>query len=108
MNFCKNDRSWQFQTMKTVLYSGTLPVIHLYMPLLPTLLDMESLLQERDGKITWLIRNYIDASPTSDWIGFALDLGQASQRQCEFIPAPDEESCLPGNFSPYNFVIVQI
>jgi CubicO group peptidase (beta-lactamase class C family) len=43
--------------------SGTLPVVRFYTPLLPTLLDTSALVRERQGKLLWLNRVYIDAPP---------------------------------------------
>jgi CubicO group peptidase (beta-lactamase class C family) len=56
--------------------AGTLPVIHFYTPLLPTLLDPRLLIRERQGKLLWLNRVYIDATPSTGLIGAAPDVGQ--------------------------------
>jgi len=48
--------------------AGTLPVIHFYTPLLPTLLDPSVLVRERLGKLLWLNRVYIDATPSTGLI----------------------------------------
>jgi D-alanyl-D-alanine carboxypeptidase len=56
--------------------AGTLPVIHLYTPLLPTLLDPKLLIRERDDKLFWLNRVYIDATPSTGLIGSASDVAQ--------------------------------
>jgi D-alanyl-D-alanine carboxypeptidase len=56
--------------------AGTLPVVHFYTPLLPTLLDTKALIRERDGKLLWMNRNYIDATPSTGLIGSAQDVGK--------------------------------
>jgi len=56
--------------------SGTLPIVHLYTPLLPTLLDINALVYERQGKLLWLNRVYIDATPSTGLIGSAPDVAR--------------------------------
>jgi CubicO group peptidase (beta-lactamase class C family) len=56
--------------------AGTLPVIHLYTPLLPTLLDANALIRERDGKLLWMKRFYIDATPSTGLIGSTPDVAR--------------------------------
>jgi CubicO group peptidase (beta-lactamase class C family) len=53
---------------------GTLPVVHFYTPLLPTLLDTHALIREREGKLFWLNRVYIDATPSTGLIGPSTDV----------------------------------
>jgi CubicO group peptidase (beta-lactamase class C family) len=53
--------------------AGTLPLVHFYTPLLPTLLDPAVLIRERAGKLQWLNRVYIDATPSTGLIGPATD-----------------------------------
>ena len=53
---------------------GTLPVVHFYTPLLPTLLDTSALIRERQGKMLWLNRVYIDATPSTGLIGPSKDV----------------------------------
>jgi len=55
---------------------GTLPVVHFYTPLLPTLLDPGVLIRERQGKLLWLNRVYIDATPSTGLIGSAPDVAR--------------------------------
>jgi CubicO group peptidase (beta-lactamase class C family) len=55
---------------------GTLPVVHLYTPLLPFLLDTNTLVRERQGKLLWLNRVYIDATPSTGLIGPATDVAR--------------------------------
>jgi D-alanyl-D-alanine carboxypeptidase len=55
---------------------GTLPVVHFYTPLLPTLLDTKALIRERSGKILWLNRVYIDATPSTGLIGPSTDVAR--------------------------------
>jgi len=56
--------------------AGTLPVVHYYTPLLPTLLDPGALIRERQGGLLWLNRVYIDATPSTGLIGSAPDLAR--------------------------------
>ena len=56
--------------------AGTLPVVHFYTPLLPTLLDPKALIRERQGKLLWLNRVYIDATPSTGLIGSAPDVAR--------------------------------
>jgi CubicO group peptidase (beta-lactamase class C family) len=56
--------------------AGTLPVVHFYTPLLPTLLDLGAVIRERQGKLLWLNRVYIDATPSTGLIGSASDVAR--------------------------------
>jgi len=56
--------------------AGTLPVVHPYTPLLPTMLDTKALIRERDGKLLWMNRSYIDATPSTGLIGSAADVSR--------------------------------
>jgi CubicO group peptidase (beta-lactamase class C family) len=55
---------------------GTLPVVHFYTPLLPTLLDTSKLIRRRQGKFLWLNRVYIDATPSTGLIGPSTDVAR--------------------------------
>lgn len=55
---------------------GTQPVVHLYTPLLPFLLDPQALIRERHGRTFWLNRVYIDPLPPSGLIGTAPDVAR--------------------------------
>jgi len=55
---------------------GTLPVVHFYTPLLPTLLDASALIRQREGKLLWLNRVYIDATPSTGLIGPSTDVAR--------------------------------
>ena len=55
---------------------GTLPVVHFYTPLLPTLLDTKALIRQRQGKLLWLNRVYIDATPSTGLIGPSTDVAR--------------------------------
>ena len=56
--------------------AGTLPVVHFYTPLMPTLLDPKALIRERDGKLLWLNRFYIEVTPSTGLIGSAPDVAR--------------------------------
>ena len=55
---------------------GTLPVVHFYTPLLPSLLETSALIRERQGKLLWLNRVYIDATPSTGLIGPSTDVAR--------------------------------
>jgi CubicO group peptidase (beta-lactamase class C family) len=56
--------------------SGSQPVVHLYTPLLPFLLDTNALVRQRSGRTLWLNRVYIDPLPSSGLIGSAPDVAR--------------------------------
>ena len=56
--------------------AGTLPVVHPYTPLLPTMLDTKALIREREGKLLWMNRSYIDATPSTGLIGSVADVSR--------------------------------
>jgi CubicO group peptidase (beta-lactamase class C family) len=56
--------------------SGSQPVVHLYTPLLPFLLDPGALIRQRSGRTLWLNRVYIDPLPSSGLIGSAPDVAR--------------------------------
>jgi D-alanyl-D-alanine carboxypeptidase len=56
--------------------AGTLPVVHFYTLLLPTLLDANMLIRERDNKLLWMNRFYIEATPSTGLIGSAPDVAR--------------------------------
>lgn len=63
-------------TMQAHEASGSQPVVHLYTPLLPFLLDTSALIRERAGRTLWLNRVYIDALPSSGLLGSAPDVAR--------------------------------
>jgi D-alanyl-D-alanine carboxypeptidase len=56
--------------------AGTLSVVHMYTPLLPTLLNPGALIRERAGKLLWLNRFSIEATPSTGLIGSAPDVAR--------------------------------
>jgi len=56
--------------------AGSQPVVHFYTPLLPTMLDPNKLVRERDGKLLWMNRFYIEATPSTGLIGPASDVAK--------------------------------
>jgi CubicO group peptidase (beta-lactamase class C family) len=56
--------------------AGSVPVVHYYTPLLPFLLDVRALVRERQDRLLWLRRLYLDATPPSGLIGSASDIGR--------------------------------
>jgi CubicO group peptidase (beta-lactamase class C family) len=63
-------------TMVEHAAAGSLPVVHVYTPLLPTLLDPVALIRERNGKLMWMNRFYIEATPSTGLIGSAPDVAK--------------------------------
>ena len=55
---------------------GTLPVVHFYTPMLPAFLDTSALIRERQGKMFWFKRVYIDTTPSTGLIGPAPDVAR--------------------------------
>jgi CubicO group peptidase (beta-lactamase class C family) len=55
---------------------GTLPVVHFYTPLLPVLLDTSKLIRQRQSKLLWLNRVYIEATPSTGLIGPSTDVAR--------------------------------
>lgn len=53
--------------------AGSIPLVHFFTPLLPTLLDTNALVRERDGRLLWMNRVYIEATPSTGLIGSAPD-----------------------------------
>jgi len=56
--------------------AGTLPVVHMYTPLLPTLLEPGALIRERNGRLLWLNQFSIEATPSTGLIGSAPDVAK--------------------------------
>jgi len=63
-------------SMSTHEAIGTLPVIHFYTPLMPALLDTNTIIREQQGKYFWFKRVYIDATPSTGLIGPASDVAK--------------------------------
>jgi CubicO group peptidase (beta-lactamase class C family) len=59
--------------MGTQEAAGSHPLVNLYTPMLPFLLDMDLLIRERTGTRYWFHRIYIDATPPTGLIGPAAD-----------------------------------
>lgn len=55
---------------------GTLPLVHFYTPFLPALMDIKAVIRERQGKVFWFKRVYIDATPSTGLIGPAPDVAR--------------------------------
>lgn len=56
--------------------AGTLPVVHFYTPMLPALLDTSALIRERQGKLFWFQRVYIDVTASTGLIGPTPDVAR--------------------------------
>jgi D-alanyl-D-alanine carboxypeptidase len=56
--------------------SGTLPVVHPFTLMLPFLLNTKKLVNQRQGKLLWLNKVYIDATPSTGLIGPAKDVSR--------------------------------
>lgn len=53
--------------------AGSIPLVHFFTPPLPTILDTNDLIHKRDGKLLWMNRVYIEATPSTGLIGSAPD-----------------------------------
>jgi len=69
-NFLYTDSMQEHEAM------GSHPLVNIYTPMLPFLLDMKPLVREREGKILWFSRLYLDVTPSSGLIGSANDVGE--------------------------------
>jgi CubicO group peptidase (beta-lactamase class C family) len=56
--------------------AGSHPIAHVFTPMLPFLLDMNTLVREQQGKVLWLERVYLDVTPSSGLIGSTSDVGE--------------------------------
>lgn len=56
--------------------AGTLPVIHYYTPLIPLFIGKKDIGYERHGKLFWMNRVYIDATPSTGLIGPASEVAR--------------------------------
>jgi len=65
---CIRSRWWNTQLW------GSQPIVHFYTPLLPSMLDPRALIRERDGKLLWMNRFYIEATPSTGLIGPVSDV----------------------------------
>jgi CubicO group peptidase (beta-lactamase class C family) len=63
-------------TMVECAAAGSQPIVHFYTPLLPTMLDSNKLIRERDGESLWMNRFYIEATPSTGLIGPASDVAK--------------------------------
>jgi CubicO group peptidase (beta-lactamase class C family) len=59
--------------MSSLVAAGSHPLVHLFTPFLPFLLDMGDLVKERIGTRLWFNPLYIDATPPTGLIGTARD-----------------------------------
>jgi len=74
---------------------GTLPLVHFYTPLLPSLLDTKQLFRERSGKILWMNRIYIDATPPTGLIGSAPDVARLMIGYLSRFSSTEQQILLP-------------
>jgi CubicO group peptidase (beta-lactamase class C family) len=79
--------------------AGTLPVVHYYTPLLPTLLEPTALVRQRAGKLLWLNRVYIDATPPTGLIGSAPDVARLMMAYINGGMLGSEQILLPKSIS---------
>ena len=59
--------------MSDKIATGSHPIVSIYTPLLPFLLDMEPLIKELEGIQYWFNKFYLDATPSTGLIGSAND-----------------------------------
>ncbi|MCK8464167.1 beta-lactamase family protein [Aliiroseovarius sp. S1339] len=89
---------------------GSHPLVHFFTPFLPYFVDLDDLIRERDGRIWWLNRVYIKATPPTGLIASARDaarLGSVtmakgpvlqSDEMVRLMIAPDQEDFSLGWF----------
>jgi CubicO group peptidase (beta-lactamase class C family) len=56
--------------------SGSHPLLSMYTPMLPFLLDMKAFASHRQGMVYWLNRMYLDVTPSSGLIGSSHDVAR--------------------------------
>lgn len=59
--------------------AGSQPLVSMYTPLLPFLLDMKTLVRQRDGLILWFNPVYLDVTPSSGLVGSVEDAALLAQ-----------------------------
>lgn len=64
------------ETMAENEAMGSHPFVSIYTPLLPSLLDMDTLVQEKVGTTSWFNRLYIDVTPPTGLIGSTADVSK--------------------------------
>lgn len=69
-NFLYTDSMQEHEAM------GSHPLVSMYTPMLPFLLDMKPLVRTQEGKILWFNRLYLDVTPSSGLIGSTNDVGE--------------------------------
>jgi len=55
---------------------GSHPLVHMFTPMLPFLLDMDAIVRERVGTQYWLERVYLDVTPSTGLVGSTSDAGK--------------------------------
>jgi CubicO group peptidase (beta-lactamase class C family) len=77
---------------------GTHPIVSFYTPMLPFLLNMNTLVKEQQGKVLWLNRVYLDVTPSSGLIGSTKDVGELMKSlmtTTALLPEGSKRSMLP-------------
>ena len=80
---------------------GTHPIIHIFTPLLPFLIDMGDFVHSRRGQVLWLNRLYVEATPPTGLIANARDAAQlANAAMSEGVVLGDDalSQIVPGNY----------
>jgi D-alanyl-D-alanine carboxypeptidase len=83
--------------------AGSHPILSVYTPLLPFLVDMKALVNERVGGQFWLNPVYTDVTPSSGLIGSADDaalFAQALLTRSEILSPDSHLLLLPGGSTP--------
>ena len=85
---------------------GSHPLAHFFTPILPFFADLNDLVRERDGRIWWLNRVYIKATPPTGLIASARDAARLGAAAMEGGPVLQSEDTVrlmiapePKNFS---------
>lgn len=58
---------------------GSHPIVHIFTPLLPFLIDMGDFVSRREGQLWWLNRLYVEATPPTGLIASARDVARLAE-----------------------------
>ena len=89
--------------MSGKIAAGSHPIVSIYTPLLPFLLDMNPLIKEREGIQYWFNKFYIDVTPSTGLIGSVNDAALLSKvllSQTDLLKSESHLLMLPSGTSP--------
>lgn len=89
--------------MTEIIATGSHPIVNIYTPMLPFLLDMNALIKGREETQYWFNPLYIDPTPSAGLIGSANDaalLAQALLSQADILKSESHRLLLPKGLAP--------